>query len=151
MCVAPEAGGNKVFVYLRLFGKAKEAFPDFAAFLLPKQPAPKFTAGKLVLADAVALNQAFSNFQRYTRTFAVYADIGQITLLAERYAHYAVAAQLVGFHFIDKTGGIAGHIKAQGFQKPVVKSVQLKADAAAVVHDNFIEHILSFERGNFAV
>ena len=58
MCVAPEAGGNKVFVYLRLFGKAKEAFPDFAAFLLPEQPAPKFTAGKFVLADAVALNQA---------------------------------------------------------------------------------------------
>lgn len=49
MCVAPEAGGNKVFVYLRLFGKAKEAFPDFAAFLLPEQPAPKFTAGKFVL------------------------------------------------------------------------------------------------------
>ena len=82
MCVAPEAGGNKVFVYLRLFGKAKEAFPDFAAFLLPKQPAPKFTAGKLVLADAVALNQSFRDFQRYTRAFAVHADIGKIALIA---------------------------------------------------------------------
>ena len=81
MGIAPEAGGNKILVYLRLFCEAKEALPDFAAFLLPKQPTPKFTAGKLVLADAVALNQTFNNFQRYTRTFAVHADVGQITLL----------------------------------------------------------------------
>ena len=58
---------------------------------------------------------------------------------------------MVGFHFIDKAGGIAGYIEAQGLQKPVVKSVQLKADAAAVVHNNLIEHIMAFERGDFAV
>ena len=62
-----------------------------------------------------------------------------------------MAAQLIGFHFIDKAGGIAGYIEAQGLQKPVVKSVQLKADAAAVVHNNLIEHIMAFERGDFAV
>lgn len=53
---------------------------------------------------------------------------------------------MVGFHFIDKAGSVAGHLKAQGLQKPVVKSVQLKADAAAVMHDNLIEHILAFEQ-----
>ena len=58
---------------------------------------------------------------------------------------------MVGFHFIDKAGSVAGHLKAQGLQKPVVKSVQLKADAAAVVHNNLIEHIMAFERGDFAV
>ena len=81
MSITPEAGGNKILVYLRFFCEAKEAFPNFTAFLLPKQPAPKFTAGKLVLADAVALNQAFSNFQRHTRAFAVHTDVGQITLI----------------------------------------------------------------------
>ena len=82
MSITPEAGGNKFLVYLRLFSEAKEALPDFAAFLLPKQPTPKFTAGKFVLADAVALKHTFNNSQRKTRKLADHADVGQITLLS---------------------------------------------------------------------
>ena len=47
--------------------------------------------------------------------------------------------------------GEADEIKAQRFEQPGVQPVQLKANAAAVVQNEFIKHVLALQRRYFAV
>ena len=151
MGVAPERRENVILFKLRFFGKTQHAFPRFAFFLLPQQPAPKLVARKFVLADAIALYALFFQQKRYARAFAVDADVGDVAFAVNRHAHVAVLAHLVNVDFIDEAPGEADKIKAQRFEQPRVNAVQLKANATAVVQDEFIKHVLALKRSYFAV
>ena len=116
-------------------------------FLFPSATAasPKLIARKFVLADAIALYALFFQQKRYARAFAVDADIGDIAFAVNCYAHVAVLAHLVHVYFINKAPGEADEIKAQRFEQPGVQPVQLKTNAAAVVQDEFIKHVLALQ------
>lgn len=151
MGVAPEAGRDEILVNLRFLSEAEKTLPRLALFLLPQQPAPEIILREFILADAVALNETFCELERHAWAFTVHADVRDIALVAKSNAENAVAAQLVGFQLVDVAGGEARYVEAQAFEQLVEEAVELEADAAAVVHDDLLKHILALERGDFAV
>ena len=146
MKVCINAGGNKIHIQLLFFCKAKQPFPWFTPFLLPQQPAKERIAAEFIFADTVTLHFALCHFERTARTFTVDSNISQITFIFQFDAHYPMPADLVFLQSVDKTGSITCDFIAQGFQQPIIQAVQLKANAAAVFHNDFGKHIIMLER-----
>ena len=103
-------------------------------------------AAEFICADTVTLHFALCHFERTARTFTVDANISQITFIFQFDAHYPMPADLVFLQPVDKTGSITCDFIAQGFQQPIIQAVQLKANAAAVFHNDFGKHIIMLER-----